>query len=72
MYLDTEPSIPLKIKNLNQPFQQSAEFGRTYRTIFLLTKIILSAPFYAFKSTKICNHSLKNIILHALTVSDDS
>lgn len=68
MYLDTKPSIPLKINILNQPFQQSAEFGRTYQTIFLLTKIILSASFYVFKSTKICNHSLKNIILYALTV----
>lgn len=68
MYLDTKPSIPLKIKTLNQPFQQSAEFGRTYRTIFLLTKIILSASFYVFKSTKICNRSLKSIILYALTV----
>lgn len=68
MYLDTKPSIPLKINILNQPLQQSAEFGRTYRTIFLLTKIILSASFYVFKGTKICNHSLKNIILYALTV----
>ena len=68
MYLDTKPSIPLKINILNQPFQQSAEFGRTYRTIFLITKIILSMSFYEFKSNKIFNHSLKNIILYALKV----